>query len=52
MTLRSSIEEFDRGSDGIINLYLICAPRTLDKRGTYAEHICGSICTGEQCILR
>ena len=37
MKLRLSIEEFDRGLEELSKKYLIFAPRTFEKRGTYSD---------------
>ena len=37
MKLRLSIEEFDRGLEELSKKYLILAPRTFEKRGTYSD---------------
>ena len=37
MKLKLSIEEFDRGLEELSKKYLIFAPRTFEKRGTYSD---------------
>ena len=37
MKLRLSVEEFDKGLEELSKKYLILAPRTFEKRGTYSD---------------